>query len=239
MEEHGITWGGLFLERLEYLMAFYGIDPVVGVNAIFLSLLLIVLAFFGGRKFRRGAMLEPQGRVSLSFLMELVVGKMLAFFDGIIEHGARKYFFLLGTFAFFILGSNLIGLVPGFSPPTGQLNVTVPLALTVFFTAHFLGIKTHGFAYFKKFLGPIWWLTPLMLPLELISHLVRPLSLSVRLFGNMTADHMVVLAFGTFVAPLFLPVPFMGLGVFVSFVQTFVFVLLASVYFREALEEGH
>lgn len=239
MQEHGITWGGLLLGPLEHWLAYYGVDPVVGVDALFIGVLLILLAFVGGRKFRRGQLLEPQGRVTLSFLMELSVGGMLSFFDGIIENKARRYFFLLGTFSLFILGSNLIGLVPGFSPPTDQLNVTVPLALVIFFAAHYLGIRHHGFAYFKRFLGPIWWLIPLMLPLELISHLVRPVSLSVRLFGNMTADHMVVAAFSTYVLALFLPIPFMGLGVFVSCVQTFVFVLLASVYFREALDEGH
>ncbi|MCH8077262.1 MAG: F0F1 ATP synthase subunit A, partial [SAR324 cluster bacterium] len=151
---------------------------------------------------------------------------------------ARKLFFMLGTFAFFILGNNLIGLIPGFNPPTDQFNVTIVLALITFFTAHFIGIKTHGFAYIKKFLGPIWWIAPLMLPIELISHLVRPLSLSIRLFGNMTGDHKVVLVFTSLLA-LGLPIPFMGLGIFIAFLQTFVFILLSSVYFQDALEKAH
>ena len=243
--EHGFNWA----EEIGFLSDFLakiGIDPRAGINALIVSGLLLLLAFFGGRKFRRSEMVEPEGRVTLTFFVEFTLAKMLAFFESIITHDARKLFFLLGTFAFFILGNNLIGAIPGFNPPTDQLNVTVTLALMTFFTAHFLGIRTHGFAYIKKFLGPIWWLVPLMLPIELISHLVRPLSLSVRLFGNMTADHLVVAAITTFVFAQLLdfpailaPIPFMGLGIMVAVVQTFVFVLLSSVYFQDAMEHPH
>lgn len=236
--EHGITWAHMFLLPLENLMAAYGIDPVPAMDATIVTILLIVLAYFGGRRFRGTDMLEPDGRVSLSFVMELIVGKMLVFFDGIMVHGSRRLFYILGTFALFIFGNNLIGLIPGFNPPTDQYNVTVVVALITFVTAHFIGIKTHGPAYIKKFMGPIWWLAPLMLPIELISHLVRPLSLSVRLFGNMTGDHKVVAIFLALV-PLGLPIPFMGLGLFIAFLQAFVFVLLAAIYFQDALEHAH
>jgi F-type H+-transporting ATPase subunit a len=87
-------------------------------------------------------------------------------------------------------------------------------------------------------MGPIWWLTPLMMPIEIISHLVRPVSLSIRLFGNMTGDHKVVAIFSSLVA-LGLPIPFMGLGLFVALLQTFVFVLLSSIYFQDAMEHAH
>ena len=149
-----------------------------------------------------------------------------------------KLFFLLGTFAFFILGNNLIGTIPGFNPPTDQFNVTLVLGLITFTTAHFIGIKVHGFGYIKKFMGPLWWLAPLMLPIELISHMVRPLSLAVRLFGNMTGDHKVVAAFFALVA-VGIPLPFMGLGIFIAFLQTFVFILLSAVYFQDALDHPH
>lgn len=236
--EHGISWTGLFFSPLEHFLAKYGIDPVPGLDALLVSLFLILFAFVAGRKFRSSDMLEPKGTVSLSFVMEFVLGGMLSFFNSIIDHGARGLFFMLGTFSFFILGNNLLGLIPGFSSPTDQFNVTIALALITFVTAHFMGIRTHGPAYVKKFMGPIWWIAPLMLPIELISHMVRPVSLSVRLFGNMTGDHKVVIVFTSLLA-LGLPVPFMGLGIFVSVLQAFVFVLLSCVYFQDALEHAH
>lgn len=235
--EHGITWGELFLAPLGHFLARLGIDPEPAIDALIVSVILIALAYVGGRRFRQGVV-APDGQVSLSFVMETIVSRMLAFFEGIIHHGARNVFFLLGTFALFILFNNLLGLVPGFNPPTDQFNVTVVLALTTFFTAHFLGIREHGWSYVKKFMGPVWWLSPLMFPIELVSHLVRPLSLSMRLFGNMTGDHKVVAVF-TMLLPLGLPIPFMGLGVFVSVLQSFIFVLLSSVYFQDALEHPH
>ncbi|MBI4083135.1 MAG: F0F1 ATP synthase subunit A [Candidatus Lambdaproteobacteria bacterium] len=236
--EHGVIWGELLFPGLAHLLATYGIDPVPAIDALLVSLGLLALAWFGGRKFRGVELREPEGRLSLPFFMELLLGGMLRFFGTIIHHGAEKLFFVLGTLALFILANNLIGLVPGFNPPTDQYNVTVALALITFVTAHTIGIRTHGLSYIKKFLGPIWWMSPLIFPIELISHLVRPLSLSVRLFGNMTGDHKVVAVFTTLLA-LGLPVPFMGLGIFVSFLQAFVFVLLSSVYFQDALEHAH
>jgi F-type H+-transporting ATPase subunit a len=233
-----ITWGALLLPQLEHLMAEWGIDPEVGIDALVVSLLILAFAYFAGRRYRGSELAEPDGRVSMAFVAEWVIGVLLGLFNNIIHHGARPFFFLLGTFAFFILGNNLIGQVPGFNPPTDQLNVTVTLALITFVTAHTIGIRTHGFGYIKKFMGPVWWMAPLLFPIELIGHLARPLSLSIRLFGNMTGDHKVVAVFGTLLA-LGLPVPFMGLGVFVSFLQTFVFILLSAVYFQDALEHPH
>lgn len=235
-----ITWGALLFEDLEHLMVEYGIDPHAGIDALVVSVLLIVLAFFAGRKYRRAEMVEPEGKVSLAFVVEFAIAGLVSLFRGIIHHPgmARKMFFFLGTFAFFILGNNLIGAIPGFNPPTDQFNVTIVLGLMTFLTAHFIGIKEHGFGYIKKFMGPLWWLAPLMLPIELISHMVRPLSLSVRLFGNMTGDHKVVAAFFALVA-IGIPLPFMGLGIFIAFLQTFVFILLAAVYFQDALDHPH
>jgi F-type H+-transporting ATPase subunit a len=238
--EHGITWGGLFLAPLEHLLARWGVDPVPAIDALIVSALLLLFAYAGGRRFRRGDLTEPEGRVSLSFAVETMVGRMLAFFESILHHHgtARKMFFYLATFALFILGNNLIGLIPGFNPPTDQYNVTFVLGGMTFLTAHFLGVKEHGFGYIKKFMGPVWYMAPLLFPIEIISHLVRPVSLSMRLFGNMTGDHKVVAVFTSLLA-LGLPVPFMGLGVFVACLQAFVFVLLASVYFQDALDHPH
>ena len=233
-----ITWGALFFPSLEHLMAEYGIDPHAGIDALVVSVLLIGFAYVAGRRYRGTEMLEPDGRVSVGYVAEFAIEKLLGLFESIIHHGARSVFWVLGSFAFFILANNLIGLVPGFNPPTDQFNVTIVLALITFVTAHTMGVRAHGFGYIKKFMGPLWWVAPLMFPIELISHLVRPLSLSIRLFGNMTGDHKVVAVFTSLLA-LGLPVPFMGLGVFVSFLQAFVFILLSAVYFQDALDHPH
>lgn len=236
--EHGITWGEFFLPPLAHLLARYGIDPIPAIDALIVSVLLMLLAALGGWRFRATPVLEPDGRPTFAFLLELLLGGMLAFFSTVIEDGARRLFFLLGGFAFFILGNNLIGLIPGFNPPTDQYSVTITLALITFLTAHFLGIRTHGASYVKKFMGPVWWMAPFMMPIELISHTVRPISLSMRLFGNMTGDHRVILVFSAIFA-VGLPIPFLGLGLFVSFVQTFVFVLLSAIYFQDAMAHEH
>jgi F-type H+-transporting ATPase subunit a len=233
-----ISWGALFFAPLEHLMAEWGIDPEAGIDALVVSVLLVLFAYFAGRKYRGTELLEPQGRITLGFVAEWSISVLMKQFGDVMEHGVREMFFVLGTFAFFILANNLIGQVPGFAPPTDQYNVTVTLALITFFTAHTIGLRTHGFAYIKKFMGPLWWMAPLMFPIEIISHLVRPLSLSVRLFGNMTGDHKVVAVFSSLLA-LGLPVPFMGLGVFVSFLQMFIFVILSAVYFQDALAHPH
>src|SRR5574341_1504517 len=195
--EHGITWGGLLFAPLEHLLAEWGVDPVPAIDAMIVSVLLVLFAYVGGRRFRRAEPVEPEGRVTLAFIVEVMVSRMLAFFEGVVHHhgAARKLFFFLATFALFILGNNLIGLIPGFNPPTDQFNVTVVLGVMTFITAHIIGVKEHGFGYVKKFMGPVWYMAPLILPIELISHLVRPLSLSMRLFGNMTGDHKVVAVF--------------------------------------------
>jgi len=236
--EHGITWAGLLFGPLEHLLAEYGVQAEPAINALIVAVLLIVLAYFAGRRFRAEDMVDPDGRVTLTYLTELTISRMQSFYDGIISHGSRPFFPLLGTFTLFILTLNLIGLLPGFNPPTDQYNVTIGLALLTFVTSHFVGLKVHGASYIKKFMGPLWWLSPLMLPIELISHLVRPVSLSVRLFGNMTGDHRVLLIFSSLVA-VGLPVPFLGLGTLVSFLQMFIFVVLSAVYFEDALEEAH
>jgi F-type H+-transporting ATPase subunit a len=129
-------------------------------------------------------------------------------------------------------------LIPGFYPPTANLNTNAALALTVFFMTHVVGIKKHGLAYLKHFMGPILWLAPLIFIIEIIGHLARPMSLSLRLFGNMYGHEIVLMIFVGLV-PFLLPVPMMLMGVLVAFIQTFVFTLLAMIYIAGALEEAH
>jgi F-type H+-transporting ATPase subunit a len=153
------------------------------------------------------------------------------------EHGLR-FFPLIATIGFFILFSNLIGLIPGFDSPTVSLNTTIAMALVVFFLTHIVGVQMQGMKYFKQFLGPVWWLIPLMMPIEIISHLSRPLSLSVRLFGNISGGHIVVAVIFVLV-PLLVPLPILILKILISIIQTLVFMLLSMMYIAGAMEEHH
>jgi F-type H+-transporting ATPase subunit a len=154
------------------------------------------------------------------------------------EHG-RSVFPLIATLGLFIFLSNLLGLIPGFYSPTANLNTTLACALVVFVATEVIGIKIHGFKYIKQYLGPIWWLAPLMFIIEVISHFSRILSLTLRLFGNIMGEDL-VLAILLYLAGAYLaPLPMMFLAVFTSFVQAFVFVLLSMIYISTAMEEAH
>jgi F-type H+-transporting ATPase subunit a len=171
-------------------------------------------------------------------VMEVIIsGFYSLLLDTMGEHG-KKFFPLIATLGLYILMSNLIGLIPGFESPTANLNTTVSMALCVFFMTHIIGVKLHGLKYFKQFLGPVWWLTPLMMPIEIISHLSRPISLSVRLFGNIMGED-IVLAVVLLLVPLLVPMPVLVLMIFTSVIQTLVFMLLAMMYIAGAMEEGH
>jgi F-type H+-transporting ATPase subunit a len=211
--------------------------------ALFVLGLLCVLAYVGFKKIASGPAgeaLVPSDRLTVRNIFELFTEMVLKFLDDIIGHRGREFLPLIGTLGFFIFFSNFLGLVPGFLPPTDNLNTTLACALVVFFATHYYGLKAHGIKYLKHFLGPVIWLSPLMLPIEIISHLARVLSLSMRLFGNIMADHMLLSL--TLAAPLILPL-FLSpmslfLGVFVSLIQTFIFMLLSMIYISLAVEES-
>jgi F-type H+-transporting ATPase subunit a len=152
----------------------------------------------------------------------------------------KKYLPVIGTVGVFIFAANFIGLVPGFMSPTSKLNVTVGCALVVFFYYHAQGVRAQGLAYFKHFVGPIPVLAPLMIPIEIISHFSRPVSLSMRLFGNIFAEELLIIIMASIV-PFLLPLPFMAVAIFTSVIQAFVFVLLACIYIAGAVahEEEH
>jgi F-type H+-transporting ATPase subunit a len=174
----------------------------------------------------------------LQNFMEVVVGgieNMIVETMG--EHG-RPYFPLIATLAIFVLVSNLMGLIPGFFPPTANINTTAACAIIVFLSTHVVGIKHHGLHYFKHFCGPIAWLAPIMFFIEVIGHLSRPVSLTLRLFGNMNGHELVLMIFFG-LAPFLVPLPMMLMGVLVSFIQAFVFMLLAMIYIQGSLEEAH
>jgi F-type H+-transporting ATPase subunit a len=187
------------------------------------------------------AALLPAPRFNLRALFEGVGDMVFGLLDGVMgEKNTRKYLPFLGSFFVFILFSNLISLIPGFRAPTDTLKTNVALSILIFLATHVLGIKEHGWHYLEQFTGhlplksPLVILVPLMFVIELISHLIRPLTLAIRLMANMFADHTVALVFFTLV-PVLLPVPFLVMGVFVSVVQALVFTLLSAVYISMAV----
>lgn len=197
---------------------------------------LVMLILVGvGLLATRRAGLVPGG---MQNLMEIVLVEIQGMVRETMGPKGKAYFPLIATLALFLLVSNLIGLIPGFAPPTASLNTNAALALAVFLITHIVGVREHGFGYFKHFVGPVWWLAPLILPIEIIGHLARPLSLSLRLFGNMYGHEIVLMIFFTLV-PLLLPIPMMVMGILVAFIQTFVFMLLSMIYIAGALEEAH
>jgi F-type H+-transporting ATPase subunit a len=170
---------------------------------------------------------------------EMVLTGIEDFMIGITGEEGRFMFPLIASLGFFILCSNYMGMIPGFHSPTASINTTLACALIVVFTTHALGVKFHGAKYIKHFLGPIWWLAPLIFPIELIGHIARVLSLSIRLFGNIMGEEL-VLAILFFLAGLYLaPLPMMFLGLFTGFIQAFIFCLLSMMYFAGSIEHAH
>ena len=158
--------------------------------------------------------------------------------ESIIGHGYERFVGYLTVLGLFILIANLMGLVPGLESPTADVVVPLGFALVTFVYYHFHGIRENGFAYIKQFLGPVWWLSWLLFPIEIISHLARVLSLTVRLYANMFAGDLVTLAFFSLV-PVGIPLIFMGLHLGVAIVQAYVFLLLAAIYLSLAVAHDH
>lgn len=195
-------------------------------------LLLLGLGYLASRSIS----LVPAGAQNV---FELVVGSLEEFMVEITGEEGRSFFPFIATLFLFILTCNLMGLVPGFFSATANINTPLSMALCTFVFTHYLGVKYHGVKYIKHFLGPIPWLAPLFFPIEVIGHCARVLSLTLRLFGNIMGEDLVLaillLLAGKFLAPL----PMMFLAVFTSTVQAFIFTLLAMMYFAGSMEEAH
>jgi len=158
--------------------------------------------------------------------------------EQIIGHGSERFVSSLTALLLFILLANLMGIIPGLESPTAYAVVPLGFALVTFIYYHYHGIRENGFAYIKQFLGPVWWLYPLLLPIEIISHFARVLSLTVRLYANMFAGDLVTLAFFSLV-PVGIPLIFLGLHLGVAVVQAYVFFLLAAIYLSLAVAHDH
>jgi F-type H+-transporting ATPase subunit a len=182
---------------------------------------------------------EPSGGQQTLEVSVLAVRNMVG--DIIGPHGL-KYFPVVMTFAVLILVSNLMGLFPLFMSPTSATSVTFALGLSSFLYYNYIGISENGlFRHLKHFAGPIWWIAPLIFPIELISNLIRPFSLGIRLFGNLFADEKVMETLSGLAPPAtwFAPILLMPLSVFVALIQTFVFILLSQLYLSEVSHPPH
>jgi len=175
--------------------------------------------------------------------LELGVLAVRGMIEDIIGPQGLKYFPVVMTFAVLILISNLMGLFPLFMSPTAATSVTFALGISSFLYYNYVGIKENGVVQHVKHLaGPVWWIAPLIFPIELISNFIRPFSLGIRLFGNMFSDEQVSSTVATLFPPVtywIVPVLLMPLGVFVAFIQTFVFVLLSQLYLSEVSHGSH
>ena len=230
------TWLGHAVPGVEHVYA--------AVLALFLIVIIAVITDTSIRNSRTD--LLPPERLTVRNFTELLVGTAFGMMSDIMGPRAARYFLpLIGTCAVFILFSNALGLIPGLEPATANLNTTLACGLVIFVTTHIYGLKEHGWHHVKHLFGPIWWLAPLMFVIELISHLVRPLSLAIRLMANMMADHMVLTIFltllpATYLLRLWIPIalPMYVLGSIVIAVQTLVFCLLSTIYIAMAIEDG-
>ena len=203
-------------------------------HVMYTWVIMILLALFSVLATRRLSIYP--GRVQHVF--EVILGGIRDLMIDSMGSDGLKFFPLIATIALFILTANLLGLIPGFESPTSSLNTTVSMALVVVVLTHVVGIRVHGFKYIKQFLGPVWWMAPIMLPIEIVSHLARPVSLSVRLFGNIMGEDLVV-AIILLLVPFLVPLPIFVLMIFTSIIQTLVFVMLSMIYIQLAMEEAH
>jgi F-type H+-transporting ATPase subunit a len=199
--------------------------------------ILLVSLMLRARIARVEAAIVPEGRLTVTSFMENLVGFFYGMLkDALGEKDAKFFLPLIGTCAVFIFFSNALSLLPGFSSPTANLNVTLAGGLIIMVAQQYYGFKRNGLAYLKHFIGPVPLLAPLMLVLEIAANfVVRPLTLGFRLMANMYVDHMVL---GVFTSLTYLVVPslMMLLGVLVVAIQTYVFCLLSTVYIKMAIE---
>jgi F-type H+-transporting ATPase subunit a len=221
------------------LHPFVGHEYIHVATMAIASIFLFVLGSLARVSLGRGeAALTPAKSFGLKGVFEVVIEFIVAICDMVIGKAGRSYVPFFATIFLFVFVNNLMGLLPGFTPATDNMNTTLALGAFIFIVYNVAGFKEHGPGYLKQFMGPLLALAWLMLPIELISHFVRPLSLGLRLQGNMVGDHTVLGLFLSLV-PYLVPVIFYGLGLFVCFMQAFVFTMLSMIYVSMAISHDH
>lgn len=239
--EHPVLFLSLLLEKLGLPVAHNPADADTFLEYLLLPhvtytwlvmILLIVVARIAAKR------LEMVPRGGQNFFETVVTG-IEEFMVGVTGEEGRFAFPLIATLGLFILVSNYLGIVPGFFSPTANLNTTAACAVIVFAFTHVIGVRFHGAKYIKHFMGPVWWLTPIIMPIEIIGHLARVLSLSIRLFGNIFGHELVLIILFFLAGAYLAPLPIMMMGLFTGFIQAFIFCLLSMMYFAGAIEEAH
>jgi F-type H+-transporting ATPase subunit a len=231
--EHGFTWFSLipYISETE--------ERQLVFTTIFVGIVLLIISRIVLSSIKKSPNpLIPKEKLSFRNFFELVVQVALNIMRDIIGPQAEKYFPLIGSLFVFILFCNLLGIIPGFLPPTSNIYTNAACAIIVFIYYNYQGFKEHGIGYLKQFAGPLIWIAPLMFLIEILSHLFRPFSLSVRLFGNIFGDHTVLSIFSDLI-PLIVPVIFLILGLAVALIQAFIFSALSAVYIGLAVSHEH
>ncbi len=232
---HSFTWLGQ-IPGLHHIPSH--VSHLVLVGAVLVGTTWVARRQLARAMARPDGGLIPDGTLTYKNFFEVIAEQLYLFTESVLGHHTRTYFPLVGSTFILILTCNLLGLIPGFLPPTDNLNTTLALGLVSFLAYNIAGLREHGFGYLKHFLGPVLWLAPLLFVIEIFSHLFRPLTLGLRLRGNIMADHTILGVFSELV-PVIVPVIFYGFGLFVAFVQSFVFTLLTMVYISLAAEHDH
>jgi F-type H+-transporting ATPase subunit a len=205
------------------------------VHIVYMWVVMIMMIIVGALA-GRGVHMIP---TKMQNVAEWLVTEVETFMVSVTGEEGRKFFPYAFTLFMFIFIGNMVSLMPGFYPPTVSLNTTVALALCTFFLTHIIGIKYHGLHYYQHFIGPVWWMIPLILPIELVGHFARVLSLSFRLFGNMLGKELTLMILFALAGLYLAPIPIMILFIFAKLVQALVFFLLSIMYFASAMEDAH
>lgn len=209
------------------------------VTAATISVFILLLGVLARVQLGTGEVaVVPAGRFSIRGFFEMITEGTYAIAHQVIGEDGSRYVPLAASIFTFVLINNLVGMLPGMTPATDNLNTSFAIGMFSFVYYNYIGLKYEGLNYIKHFFGPVWWLAWLILPIELISHAFRPLTLGLRLAGNITADHTVVGVFHE-LFPIGLPVPFYAMGLIVSLIQAFVFALLTLVYVMLAKAHDH
>lgn len=237
---------GASLNFYESFLSLIGLDhhSAVEWGATLSALLSLVILFLIGSRYKASVEKDlenvvPDGRISIRSFVDSVLDFVSNLTGEIIGKRHREFLPLLTGIFVFILISNLCGMIPGLVPTTESINTNLAMGLSVFIYYTWAGIKEHGFGYVKQFIGPVWWLMPLMIVIELVAHLARPVSLSLRLMGNIFGDHLVLAVFNELTLGIIAPALFMFFGLMVACLQSFIFTLLSSIYISLAISHDH
>lgn len=238
--EHKLLIVELFNNSLRWVMGIFNINVAEGKEIVpthlVLSIMVSVIIIIFFKLTVKNLSIFP-GKMQNS--LEMLLKSFRDMIDNAMDKEGRKFLPVIATMGIFIGVSNIIGLLPELGSPTANLNVTVGCAFFVFVYYHFQGIRKHGFlGYLKTFTGPIWWLAILFIPIEIISHFSRPLSLSIRLFGNIFGEDMVIIIIASLV-PFVAPIPIMALAIITSLLQAYIFVMLTTIYLAGAMASEH